>query len=123
VTGINLKTLKRWTQMPEFASEYRRVPWQVVDQAYVRAQQHSGAATTALLRLMSDSATPPSNRIRAAPWIPTLSREALDMEVEVRMWRRGASYPHHVSRALPARSLVIPGGPSGREKGESTRGN
>jgi hypothetical protein len=85
VTGINLKTLKRWMQMPEFVSEYRRARWQVVDQAYARAQQHSGAATTVLLRLMADSATPPSSRIRAALGILTLSREALDMEVEVRL--------------------------------------
>jgi transposase-like protein len=85
VAGIDLKTLKRWLRMPEFRSEYGRARWEVVDQAYARAQQNSGAATTVLLRLMADPSTPASSRIRAALGILTLSREALDMEVEARL--------------------------------------
>lgn len=84
-TGINLKTAKRWMRMPEFLSEYRRVRWEVVDQAYARAQQNSGVATTVLLKLMADQSTPPSSRIRAALGILNLSRDALDLEMETRL--------------------------------------
>jgi hypothetical protein len=84
-TGINLKTAKRWMRMPEFVSEYRRVRWELVDQAYARAQQNSGVATTVLLKLMADQSTPPSSRIRAALGILSLSRDALDLEVEARL--------------------------------------
>ena len=84
-TGINLKTAKRWMRMPEFVSEYRRVRWEIVDQAYARAQQNSGVATTVLLKLMADQSTPPSSRIRAALGILSLSRDALDLEVETRL--------------------------------------
>jgi hypothetical protein len=65
-TGIGLKTLQRWLRLPEFIEEYRRARWEVVEQAYARAQQSTGAATTFLQKVMVDSATPPSSRIRAA---------------------------------------------------------
>ena len=84
-TGINLKTAKRRMRMPEFTSEYRRVRWELVDQAYARAQQNSGVATTVLLKLMADQSTPPASRIRAALGILNLSRDALDLEVEARL--------------------------------------
>ena len=71
--------------MPEFTSEYRRVRWELVDQAYARAQQNSGVATTVLLKLMADQSTPPASRIRAALGILSLSRDALDLEVEARL--------------------------------------
>ena len=45
-TGINLKTAKRWTRMPEFLSEYRRVRRELVDRPYARGQHDSGVATT-----------------------------------------------------------------------------
>lgn len=56
-----------------------------MDQAYARAQQNSGVATTVLLKLMADQSTPPSSRIRAALGILSLSRDALDLEVEARL--------------------------------------
>ena len=56
-----------------------------MDQAYARAQQNSGVATTVLLKLMADQTTPPSSRIRAALGILSLSRDALDIEVEARL--------------------------------------
>jgi len=83
--GIDLKTLKRWMRLPEFITEWRRARWEVVEQAYARAQQNSGAATSVLLKLMVDPATPPSSRIRAALGIVTLSREALDLDIETRV--------------------------------------
>jgi len=65
-TGIHLKTLKRWMRLPEFIEEYRRARWEIVEQAYARIQQNSGAATSVLLKLMADPATPAPSRIRAA---------------------------------------------------------
>jgi hypothetical protein len=89
-TGIDPKTAKHWMRLPEFVSEYPRVRWELVDQAYARAQQNSGVATTVLPRLMADQSTPPSCRIRAALGILSLLRDALDLEVEARLrrWRK-----------------------------------
>jgi hypothetical protein len=44
VVGIDLSTLKRWLRLLEFIEGWRRARWEVVDQAYARAQQNSGAA-------------------------------------------------------------------------------
>jgi hypothetical protein len=56
-----------------------------VEQAYSRAQQNSGAATSVLLKLMADPATPASPRIRAALGIFGLAREALDLDIGTRV--------------------------------------
>ena len=85
VVGIDLKTLKRWLRVPEFIAEYRRARWEVVEQAYARAQQNTGAATTVLLMLMADSKTPHSSRIRAALGVFGIAREGLDLDIEARV--------------------------------------
>ena len=85
VVGIDLKTLKRWLRVPEFIAEYRRARWEVVEQAYARAQQNTGAATTVLLMLMADAATPHSSRIRAALGVFGIAREGLDLDIETRV--------------------------------------
>jgi hypothetical protein len=84
-TGIGLKTLKRWLREPEFIAEYRRARWEVVEQAYARAQQSTGAATTVLQKVMVDSATPPSSRIRAALGLYGIAREGLTLDIETRV--------------------------------------
>jgi transposase-like protein len=84
-TGIDLKTLKRWLREPEFIEEYRRARWEVVEQAYARAQQSTGAATTVLQKVMVDSATPPSSRIRAALGLFGIAREGLDLDIDTRV--------------------------------------
>jgi hypothetical protein len=83
--GINLKTLKRWLRQPDFIEDYRRARWEVVDQAYARAQLSAGVAATVLLKLMADPTTPASSRVRAALGIFDLARE----EREVRQGRAG----------------------------------
>ena len=85
VTGISLKTLKRWLRLPEFLEEYRRARWQVVEQAYARVQQNAPAAASVLLKLMVAPATPASGRIRAALGTFGLAREALDLDIETRV--------------------------------------
>jgi hypothetical protein len=85
VVGIDLSTLKRWMRLPEFIEEYRRARWEIVEQAYARVQQNAPAAASVLLKLMVDSATPASGRIRAALGVFDLSREALDLDIETRV--------------------------------------
>jgi hypothetical protein len=85
VAGIDPSTLTRWLRLPEFLEEYRRARWEVVEQAYARAQQNTGAATSVLLKLMADPATPAAGRIRAALGILGLAREALDLDIETRV--------------------------------------
>jgi hypothetical protein len=85
VVGIDLSTLKRWIRLPEFIEEYRRARWEVVDQAYARAQQNSGAAVLVLLKLMADPATPSSGRIRAALGVFGIAHEALELDMETRV--------------------------------------
>jgi hypothetical protein len=85
VAGIDLKTLKRWMRLPEFIAEWRRARWEVVEQAYARAQQNSGAATSVLLKLMADPTTPAPSRVRAALGIFEIAREALDLDLETRV--------------------------------------
>jgi hypothetical protein len=72
-------------RLREFIDDYRRARWEVVEQAYARAQQNTGAATTVLLKLMVDPATPASSRARAALGIFGLAREALDLDIEARV--------------------------------------
>ena len=83
--GIDLKTLKRWLRVPEFIAEYRQARWEVVEQAYARAQQNTSAATTVLLMLMADAKTPHSSRIRAALGVFGIAREGLDLDIEIRV--------------------------------------
>jgi hypothetical protein len=85
VVGIDLSTLKRWMRLPEFIKEYRRTRWEVVEQAYARVQQNTPVAAAVLLKLMADSDTPASGRIRAALGIFGHAREALDLETETRV--------------------------------------
>ncbi len=86
VVGIDIGTLKRWMRLPEFIEEYRRARWEVVEQAYARTQQNTGVATSVLLKLMADPATPAaSGRIRAALNTFGLAREALDLDIETRV--------------------------------------
>jgi hypothetical protein len=85
VVGIDLSTLKRWMQLPEFIEEYRRARWEIVEQAYARVQQNTPVAASVLLKLMADPETPASGRIRAALGIFGLAREALDLELETRV--------------------------------------
>jgi hypothetical protein len=85
VVGIHLGTLKRRLRLPEFIEEYRRVRWEVVEQAYARVQQNTPAAASVLLKRMVDPATPASGRIRAALGTFGLAREASDPDIETRV--------------------------------------
>jgi len=83
--GVDPSTLKRWMRLPEFIQEYRRVRWEVAEQGYARAQQNTGVAVTVLLKLLVDSNTPASSRIRAALGIVEIARDGLDFDLETRV--------------------------------------
>src|SRR5580658_4731642 len=85
VAGIDIKTLKRWMRMPVFIEEWRRARLEAMEQAYARAQQSSGACISVLLKLMVDSCTPASGRIRAALGTFGIAQEGLNLEIETRV--------------------------------------
>jgi|HubBroStandDraft_1064217.scaffolds.fasta_scaffold149225_1 hypothetical protein len=85
VAGIDLKTLKRWMRMPEFIEEWLRARLEGMEHAYARAQQNSGACISVLLKLMVDSATPASGKIRAALGTFGIAQEGLNLEFETRL--------------------------------------
>jgi len=88
VTGIGATTLRRWMRIPEFQAEYLQARRDVVLQTNARIQQNSGAAASVLLKLMADSTTPASVRVRASQCILEHSNKSLELEdLEVRLQR------------------------------------
>jgi len=86
--NISLATLKRWLRLPEFQAEYLQARRQGVQQANARIQQHCGVAAAVLLKLIADSSTPPSVRVRAAQNILERGGKSLvEDDLEVRITR------------------------------------
>ena len=83
--GISAQTLYRWLKMPEFMEEYRRARSIVVEQSLARIQQNVGIAVSVLMKLMVDSSTPASGRIRAALGLVSVARQGLDLGTENRV--------------------------------------
>jgi transposase-like protein len=83
--GISTQTLYRWLRMPEFVEEYRRARRIVLEQAYARTQQNAALAVSVLMKLMVDSLTPASGRIRAALGLFSLARQGWDLGTENRV--------------------------------------
>jgi hypothetical protein len=80
------RTLHRWLREPAFAAAYREARRQAYGQSIARLQQGSTAAATTLLKVMLDSATPASTRVRAAESILTHSAKAIEIEdIEARV--------------------------------------
>jgi predicted TPR repeat methyltransferase len=78
--GIAPKTLKRWMRLPEFQTEYLEARREAVLQAVARIQQNCTAAASVLLKLMADTNTPASVRVRAADSV--LERGVKSIELE-----------------------------------------
>jgi hypothetical protein len=88
-TGIDLKTFKRRLREPEFIAEYRRARWEVVEQAYARAQQSTGAAFRGLAELLEAEARAASLREGAAyQWGPSTRSRG---RVALSGWKGGLS--------------------------------
>jgi len=62
--GIGTRTLLRWLQIPEFQKAYREARRAAFSQSIARLQQGASAAATTMLKLMIDTNTPLSVRVR-----------------------------------------------------------
>jgi transposase-like protein len=62
---ISSNTLQRWMKEAEFQAELRKARRAAFSQAIGRLQDAASAATSTLLRIMTDSNTPAATRLRA----------------------------------------------------------
>lgn len=86
VADIPPRTLYRWLTEREFQAAYREARCAAFGQAIARLHQGSSAAATTLLKLMLDSATPPSTRARCAETVLNQASKAIEIEdIEARV--------------------------------------
>jgi transposase-like protein len=84
--GVSTQTLVRWMKVPEFDTAYREARRAAYGQATARLQQATSAAVSTLLKIMVDTNSPPSTRVRAADSILDHAKQAIEIEdVEVRV--------------------------------------
>jgi hypothetical protein len=83
---VDPRTVYRWLKEPEFSAAYREARRTAFGQAVARLQQGTGAAAAVMLKLMADPATPASTRLRAADYVFTHAKNAIELEeVEARV--------------------------------------
>jgi len=80
VAGVGHTTLLRWIRDREFAAAYRKARCATYRQAIGRLQQASGAAVTALLKVLFDPGAPRPARLRAADSVLSHAKVAIEME-------------------------------------------
>jgi hypothetical protein len=85
--GIGTQTLMRWLKVPEFHQAYSETCRAAVSQAAALAQQHSGTAVAALVKISVDPSAPAAARVRAADKLWTIATESLDREQLVERMR------------------------------------
>ena len=86
VAGVGVRTLLRWLKLPEFDAAYRDGRRKAFGQAVARLQQGTSAAATTLLKVMIDSSTPASVRVRAADSVFNHAAKAIEIEdIEARV--------------------------------------
>ena len=100
VAKVGVRTLYRWQKDPEFDAAYRAARRAVFGQTVARLQQGSSAAATTLLKVMVDSNTPASTRVRAAECVINQATKAIELEdIQARLSEleraAGASKPRH----------------------------
>jgi hypothetical protein len=84
--GVGARTLLRWMKLPEFDSAYREARRAAFGQSVARLQQASGAAVSTLLKIMVDSSTPASTRVRAADSVLGHTAKAIELDdIEARL--------------------------------------
>ena len=72
--------------VPEFQTAYREARRAAVAQSSARLQQATSAAVSTLLKIMVDTNTPASTRVRAADSVLDHATKAIEIEdVEVRV--------------------------------------
>jgi transposase-like protein len=83
---IDAKTLLRWMKEPEFDAEYRNARRAAFGQSVARLQQAYGAAVSTLLKIMVDSNTPASTRVRAEDSVLGHTAKAMELDdIEARL--------------------------------------
>jgi DNA-binding MurR/RpiR family transcriptional regulator len=83
---ISTPTLLRWLKIPEFDTAYRQARRAAYSQASARLQQATGAAVSTLLKIMVDTNTPASTRVRAADSVLDHAKQAIEIEdIDVRV--------------------------------------
>jgi Helix-turn-helix domain len=80
VVGIGTRTLYRWMKDPEFDAAYRAAKRASFGQSIARLPHLSGAAVSTLGKIMLDSVTPPSVRVRAADSILNHAAKVIEIE-------------------------------------------
>jgi hypothetical protein len=80
VAGVAPNTLLNWMKDPEFDAAYRQAKRLAFGHAIARLQQASSAAAATLLRVMVDSSTPASAKIRAADSVLAHAAKAIEIE-------------------------------------------
>jgi hypothetical protein len=84
--GVGARTLIRWLKLPEFRVAYREARRAAFSQSIARLLQASSAATTTLLKIMLDPASPASTRVRAADSVLDHAKQAIEIEdIEARV--------------------------------------
>jgi len=78
--GVSTATLMRWQKLPEFQAAYREARRAAYGQGIARLQQATGLAVSVLLKVMVDSATLASVKVRAADSV--LDHSVKDIELE-----------------------------------------
>ena len=84
--GIAPRTLYRWMHEPLFDAAYRKARRAAFGQGTARLQQATGAAVTAVLKIMVDPQSPASTRLRAADLVLIHGAKAIELEdIEARV--------------------------------------
>jgi hypothetical protein len=78
--GIDGKTLLRWMKTSEFDVAYREARRLAYRQSIARLQQAASAASSTLLKIMVDTNSPASCRLRAADSVLSHAAKAIEIE-------------------------------------------
>jgi len=78
--GVHPSTLRRWLQQPDFREDLRQAGREAHSQSMRRLQHAAQPAVTMLLRIMTDTTTPASVRVRAIATILSQGDKAFEYE-------------------------------------------
>jgi hypothetical protein len=101
VAGVGTRSLLRWLKLPEFQAAYREARRAAFGQSIARLQQATSVAVSVLLKVMVDSATPASVKVRAADSVLDHSAKNIELEdIEARLaeLERAAEVSKHGQR-------------------------
>jgi hypothetical protein len=97
---VDPSTLRRWMRIPEFDAAYRQARRDAMAQCIARLQQNSGAATTTMLKIMVDPASPPACRLNAAHRVIEFGLHGIEVED---MQARVSTLERKEDRQIPER--------------------